>query len=78
VVVMETTFIMEDDRDMARPKGHTHLFELFEFLAANPDLAKFEFLVLKHFSMKYTQHQIETAVRKRVPDFLRERVLLLL
>jgi len=78
VFVIETTFIMDDDLDMARPKGHLHLFELFDFLAANPELAKFEHLVLKHFSMKYTRHQIETAVRKRVPDFLREKTLLLL
>lgn len=78
VFVVETTFIMDDDLDMARPKGHLHLFELFDFLEANPELAKFEHLVLKHFSMKYTRRQIETAVRKHVPDFLREKTLLLL
>mgnify|MGYP001183719340 CR=1 FL=1 len=78
VVAIETTFLMDDDLEMAAPKGHLHLFELFDFLEANPELAKFEHLVLKHFSMKYTRRQIETAVRKHVPDFLRERTLLLL
>ena len=78
VFVVETTFIMPDDVAMARPKGHIHLFELFDFLEANPELAKFECLVLKHFSMKYTRHQIETAVRKKVPEFLREKTLLLI
>lgn len=78
VFVVETTFVMEDDVDMALPKGHLHLFELFRFLEANPELAKFQHLVLKHFSMKYTRRQIEIAVRKNVPEFLRDRTLLLL
>lgn len=78
VFVVETTFILPEDRDMAAPKGHLHLMELFEFLQANPELCKFGTLVLKHFSMKYTRAQIETVVRKNTPEILKDRLLLLL
>jgi len=77
-LVIETTFILPDDVDMARPKGHLHLFELFDFLKANPELCKFEHLVLKHFSMKYTRGQIEALVRRNTPDFLKEKVKILI
>jgi hypothetical protein len=63
---------------MAKPKGHLHLTELFDFLSADPDACRFQHLVLKHFSMKYTRAQIEAVVRKRTPDFLRDRVRLLI
>lgn len=78
VLVIETTFIMPDDREMALPKGHLHLAELFEHLEENRDRCGFKHLVLKHFSMKYTRHQIESIVRKSIPEFLRERTRLLL
>jgi ribonuclease Z len=78
VLVLETTFIMDDDVDMADPKGHIHLATLCNFLAANRDLCNFEFLVLKHFSMKYPRRLIEARVRALVPDFLKDRVKVLI
>lgn len=78
ILVVESTFLMDEDRDMAEPKGHIHLAELFEFLSARKDDCGFEHLVLKHFSMKYSRQQIETRCAELVPDFLRERVRLLI
>ncbi len=78
ILVIETTFIMPDDVEMARPKGHLHLFELMDFLKADPDSCRFQHLVLKHFSMKYTHGQIEALVRRNTPDFLKDRVKILI
>lgn len=78
VLVLETTFLMDDDVGMADPKGHIHLATLCNFLAANPDACKFDFLILKHFSMKYPRKLIEARVRALVPEFLRDRVRLLI
>ena len=77
-LVIETTFLLDDDLEMAKPKWHLHIQELFQFLAAEPDACRFRHLVLKHFSMKYTRAQIEAVVRKKTPEFLRDRVRLLL
>lgn len=77
VLVIETTFILPEDLEMARPKGHLHLFELMDFLKASPDSCRFQHLVLKHFSMKYTKGQIEALVRRNTPDFLKDRIKLL-
>ncbi|HQF55690.1 MAG TPA: MBL fold metallo-hydrolase [Fibrobacteria bacterium] len=78
ILVIETTFIMPDDVEMARPKGHLHLFELMDFLKADPDACRFQHIVLKHFSMKYTHGQIEAMVRRNTPDFLKDRVKILI
>jgi len=78
VLVLEATFLMEDDVGMADPKGHIHLATLCDFLAANEQACKFDFLVLKHFSMKYPRKLIEARVRHLVPEFLRERVRILI
>ncbi|MBK9578676.1 MAG: hypothetical protein IPK50_12445 [Fibrobacterota bacterium] len=78
ILVIETTFILPEDLEMAAPKGHLHLFELFDFLSANPEACRFNTLVLKHFSMKYTRAQIEAVVRKQTPAFLKDRVRILL
>lgn len=78
VLVLESTFLMEDDRHMADPKGHIHLAALCEFLAAHESSCRFEYLVLKHFSMKYPRRLIEARCRELVPEFLRERVRLLI
>ncbi len=78
ILVIETTFILPEDLEMAKPKGHLHLQELFDLLSANPEACRFQHLVLKHFSMKYTRAQIEAVVRKRTPSFLKDRVRLLI
>lgn len=78
ILVVESTFILPEDREMAGPKGHLHLSELFELLASEPEACRFQHLVLKHFSMKYTRGQIESVVRRTTPEFLRERVRLLI
>ncbi len=78
ILVLEATFIMDDDIGMATPKGHLHLRQLFDFLSAHEADCRFGHLVLKHFSMKYPRRLIEARCQALVPDFLRDRLRLLI
>ncbi|MFV1969213.1 MAG: DEAD/DEAH box helicase family protein, partial [Pirellulaceae bacterium] len=50
VLFLEVTFLMDDERELARRRGHTHLEDLVQFLRDRPDVLRNEHIVLKHFS----------------------------
>ncbi|MDH5752853.1 MAG: MBL fold metallo-hydrolase [Deltaproteobacteria bacterium] len=71
ILFLELTFLMEDERELARRRGHTHLDDLLEFLQQCPDALQNEHIILKHFSMRYTRRQIFSILKARLPaDFL--------
>ncbi len=77
ILFLELTYLLEDDEDMARQRGHTHLNELLGFLRECPDVLRNEHIVLKHFSMRYDRGLILHTLKTRLPaDFL-ERVHIL-
>ncbi len=78
ILILETTFIDSSDVEMASRKGHTHLYELLSILEANKELCKFDHLILKHFSMKYSYERIRKQVQRKLPDWLADKVIVLL
>ena len=77
-VCLETTFIDPGEEDMARRRGHTHLNDLARFYAEKGETIASSFIVLKHFSKRYTRSHIRERVASCLPPGLRQRVRLLL
>ena len=78
VLFLEVTFLMEDERDMARRRGHTHLDDLVQFLRECPGVLQNEHVILKHFSMRYDSRFIVHMLRTRLPKDFLERVHILI
>lgn len=78
ILFLEVTFLMEDERDMARQRGHTHLDDLVEFLEECPGVLQNEHIVLKHFSMRYDSRFIVHMLRTRLPKPFLERAHILI
>lgn len=77
VLFIEVTYLLEDDREMAHRRGHTHLEDLVRFLEECPDVLRNEHIVLKHFSMRYDRRMIRHVIKSRLPAEFMERVSLL-
>ena len=68
---LECTYVSEDRPvERARKWGHTHLFEIAEHAEAFRDV---EQLFLIHFSPRYRRREIEEALDKHLPDWLRAK-----
>lgn len=78
VLVLECTFLRDDELPRAARYGHTHLDAIARALAERAESARVECLVLKHFSMKYGHSEIRRRVAAALPEAWRERVQLLL
>lgn len=78
VLFLEVTYILENEREMARERGHTHLDDLLKFLSDCPGVLRNEHIVLKHFSMRYDRSTIRNTLRTRLPEDFLERVHILI
>ena len=78
VIVMECTFLNDEDEEMAHLKSHSHLNEIVRILEEIGDSAKCKCLVLNHFSMKYPEKHILSVMEKKIPDSWKEKVKVLL
>lgn len=74
ILFLEVTFLLEDERELARRRGHTHLDELVAFLHECPDVLQNEHIILKHFSMRYDRKTIRETLHDRLPAAFMERV----
>jgi len=74
IVIIECTFIEEDELTMARKKGHTHLQEIVQVLQTLGTDIKSSTIVLKHFSMKYARKHIFQKVDQMIPDDFKSRI----
>jgi len=70
VLLVECSFLGEDDRDRARKYDHIHLDDIVE----RASLFQNEAIVLTHFSMRYRPEEIFAALRT-LPGDLRDRVV---
>lgn len=73
VLILESTFLREDELVDAPRKKHTHLTQIVERL----DGFKGRMLVLSHFSTRYTRSEVEETVWKAIPEVHRSKVRLL-
>jgi ribonuclease Z len=73
VLIMEMTFVAPSHRkDKIHKFGHMHLDDLLE----RRDRFKNELVIASHFSTRYNTRQVETLVRRALPDMLDGRLSL--
>lgn len=77
ILFLELTYLMEDERDIAKKRGHTHLDDLLTFLHECPGVLNNQHIILKHFSMRYDRRLILHTLRSRLPKSFLERVHIL-
>ncbi len=73
VLLTECTFLSDDHLDEAASRKHMHIKEIIPYL----DQIKSKYIVLMHFSMRYTRKEIYGYVDRLIPKEHRERILLL-
>jgi ribonuclease Z len=78
ILFIEVTYLLEDDRDLARQRGHTHLDDVIEFLSECPDTLQNPHIVLKHLSMRYDRGLILHTLKSRLPAEFLERCHILI
>jgi ribonuclease Z len=75
ILVLESTFLDPEERDLARAKLHTHIDEIVHALETIPDADnRVQHLVLKHFSMRYTADHVAERVRSAIPARFADRI----
>jgi ribonuclease Z len=74
VLVIECSFIAEGHQQRAAAYQHIH----FDDLAEHAGRFENEWIVLTHFSRRYTAEDVQRSIRKRCPEVLRDRILLAL
>lgn len=73
ILITEMTFFRPEHRkDKIHKFGHTHLDDIIE----RAEKFQNELIILAHFSTRYHERQIESAVGRRLPEGLKERVKL--
>ena len=75
ILVMECTFLDDEDEPMSRKKGHTHLKNIVEALEKFNDDVACERIILTHFSMKYSEKHIREKLDKKLPESFKEKVI---
>ena len=74
VLMIECSFVMDGHQDRAAQYRHIHIDDIADFASRFEN----EYIVLTHFSRRYSRDEIRTHVRRRLPISLHERVRLAL
>ena len=72
VLMIECSFVEEGDEERAARYRHIH----FDDIAGFAERFENEVIILTHFSRRYTWDEIRTAIRRRCPAVLRDRIRL--
>ncbi len=70
VLICESTFLKEDDYELAEKRSHTHLQDLID----RRDRLENKHIVLVHFSARYTRRNVFEQIQKQLPDDMSDRV----
>lgn len=73
ILITECTFLSDDHYEEAEKRKHMHIRDIIPYL----DDIQSDYIVLMHFSMRYTRAEIKHYVQKWVPKKHMERILLL-
>lgn len=73
ILMTECTFLTDEHREEAAKRKHMHLEDILPYF----DDIKSEYIVLMHFSMRYTRSEIFHHIDRLVPKEHRERILVL-
>jgi ribonuclease Z len=78
IAIIECTYLFENEQDHAQKRGHTHIDEIVNLFKKYPEKIQSQYIVLKHFSMKYTRSQILKNIDEKMPAEFKEKILLLI
>ena len=78
VLVTECTFVDDNEEEMARKKGHSHLNQIIETFEKKRNEIECEQIILNHFSMKYSAKHILDALDKKLPEFIKDKITVML
>ena len=74
VLMIECSFVMDGHQDRAAQYRHIHIDDIADFAGRFEN----EYVVLTHFSRRYSRDEIRAGVRRRLPVSLHDRVRLAL
>lgn len=77
ILVIESTFIGEGEEQLAKARGHTHLFDIARLLEERASEISCEAIILKHFSMKIKPFEALEAALRMIPPSFHDRVYLM-
>ena len=75
VLVLECTFLDDEDEPMSHKKGHTHLRQIVKALEKYRKDIACEKILLTHFSMKYSEKHIRGMLDKSIPDEFKDLIV---
>jgi len=78
VLVTECTFIDDHEEEMAQKKGHSHLNRIISIFEEKKDEMECEKIILNHFSMKYSEKHILDVLDKKLPEFIKDKVTVMI
>jgi ribonuclease Z len=76
--VTECTFIDDNEIEMAQKKGHSHLNKIIAILEEKKNEIECEKIILNHFSMKYSEKHILEALESKLPEFIKDKITVML
>lgn len=74
ILITECTFLSDEHYEEANKRKHMHIRDLVPYFEQSSS----QYIVLMHFSMRYTRQEIKHYVQQWVPAEQRERILLLI
>jgi ribonuclease Z len=74
ILITECTFLADDHYEEAHKRKHIHIRDLVRYLP----YIKSKYIVLMHFSMRYTRQEIKYHINRWIPAEHKERILLLI
>lgn len=77
ILIIEATHMGDFSPEESVKMGHTHLDQITSLYEKSPEIFGSKYIVLKHFSLRYRDHQIRGYV-EALPEGLRNRISLLL
>ncbi|MFN8673380.1 MAG: MBL fold metallo-hydrolase [Candidatus Sericytochromatia bacterium] len=70
-LIMECTFLTDEHYDQAEERKHIHIKNIID----RADEFENKYIILTHFSMRYTESFIRDYIKKVLPESLREKVV---
>ncbi len=72
-LILESTFLADDHRDISFDRAHLHLEQIAEYVKS----ATNEYIILSHFSMRYTKKEIIQIIKNNFGELFGEKIFIL-
>lgn len=72
ILIMECTFLTDEHFDQAEERKHIHIQNIID----RADMFENKYILLTHFSMRYSDEFIKNFIYNKIPDRLKEKVVI--